>query len=393
MRVSLAVLVLALCSPAACSPAAQEPAPVAFERTEIPVGGTPYGLVAVDVTNDGRVDLVVADQEGGRIVVLENTGEGAFRELGAFAAGEAPAEMAAADFDGDGRPDLAVANHETDHVTLLRGTGGGSFEAAPASPLRVDVAPHPHVVLADDLDGDGSADLLVDHREVGGMRLLTGRGDGTFEAGEVVDVGGDPYRESILADLDGDGRPDLASPTERAIGVRLGRADGGFEELRTLDVAPMRPFTVAAGDFDGDGSLDLAAGAEQGSRAVAVLRGDGAGAFRPSPASPLRAGSGAKSMDAADVDGDGVDDLAVASWDERELTLFLGGADGMRAHRVEAGENPWAVTAADLDGDGRPDLATANYGAGSVTVLLSRTGGESGGDEGSGSPGRPLSAH
>lgn len=361
---------LFLAAAVACGAGQGSPPPVEFERVEIEVGGTPYALVAADVTDDGRTDLVVADDEGERLVVLAGDGEGGFAKIGEIPAGENPAGLATADFDGDGRLDLAVANHETDHVTLLLGDGTGGFRPAPASPLPVAVDPHPHAVAAADLDGDGHADLVVDDRAGEGLRLLFGRGDATFEDRGTVVMGGDPYRGMLVVDLDGDGRLDLATPNEREVGIRLGRGDGTFGELATLGV-PLAPFALAAGDVDGDGTIDVAAGSGEAATGVVVLLGDGAGGFRPAPGSPRQAGRGPKSMTAADLDGDGTDDVVVASWEARDLTLLFGG-DGGPALAVESGENPWAVTAADLDRDGRPDLAAANHGDGTVTVLLTR---------------------
>lgn len=366
MTILLCVLLLTACS------ALQEPPPVTFDRSVIEVGGSPYALAAADVTGDGHTDLVVADQSGGRVVVLENDGRGGFAEAGAHPAGPEPGGLAVADFDGDGPPDLAIANHETDRLTLLRNRGDGTFEPAPASPLTLDVAPHVHVVAAADLDGDGHADLVVDHRDAGGLRIFRGRGDGGFGEGSTVSMGGDPYRGLRIVDLDGDGHPDLVTPNEREAGIRLGRGDGSFGPRRNVDVSPLAPFALAVGDVDGDGAADIGLGSGAGSREVLVLMGDGSGGFRPAPGGAYTAGPGARSMEAGDLDGDGTDDLIVASWDARRLTVLFGGEGRLRAHEAEAGENPWAPTAADLDGDGRPDVATANYGDGTVTVLLTR---------------------
>lgn len=368
MRLALVIAVAAGCA------AGQERAPVTFESTTVDVGGAPYALVAADVTEDGAPDLVVADQRGERVVVLEGDGQGGFGQVAEAPAGPGPGGLAAADFDGDGHLDLAAANHESDRVTLLRGRGDGTFRPFPSSPLRSGVEPHVHLVAAADLDGDGRADLVVDHRDAGGLKVFMGRGDATFGPGVTVDMGGDPYRGIRIVDLDGDGHLDLVTPNEREVGVRPGRGDGTFGELREVDVSPLAPFTVAVGDVDGDGTMDLGAGSGAGSSEVAVYLGGAARGFRPAPGSPFDAGAGATNMEAADLDGDGSDDLIVASWDARELTILFGGEGRIRT-TAEVGENPWAVTSSDFDGDGRPDVATANYGEGTVTVLLTRANG------------------
>lgn len=380
MTVALTALLLAGCS------SAQGPPPVRFERTVVDVGGSPYAMEAADVTEDGTLDLLVADQSGGRVVVLEGDGAGGFSRIGAVPAGSGPGGLAVADFDENGHPDLAVANHETDQLTLLRGLGDGAFQPFSGSPLRLDVAPHVHLVASADLDEDGHADLVVDHRDAGGLRIFRGLGDGGFGPGRTVDMGGDPYRAIRIVDLNGDGHLDLATPNEREVGVRLGRGDGTFHPSRNVDVAPLAPFALAVGDVDGDGNVDFGLDDGEGGSEVAVLPGDGSGRFRRGTGETYGVGSGAKFMEAADLDGDGADDLIVASWASRRLTLLLGGDGRLGRHEVEAGENPWAVTAEDFDGDGRADVATANYGDGTVTVLLTRPNGRRAGtsDRGSG---------
>ena len=134
----------------------------------------------VEVNGDGRLDLVVSG--GQSVFVLTGRGDGRFDVTWSGAVGENPVDLAIADLDEDGLADLAVANHETDHVSLLFGNAGGAFERRDHSRFRVDVLPHPHAVRLHDIDSDGHADLLVDDRSPGSIRLFRGRGDGTFSA-------------------------------------------------------------------------------------------------------------------------------------------------------------------------------------------------------------------
>lgn len=365
---SLAALVVAGLS--VCRPGVGQEA---FQRVELGVGGSPYALLAGDFTGDGAQDLLASGEDSGRLVLLSGNGAGAFRRVAEIPAGDNPVGLAAGDLDGDGILDIVVANHETDYLTLLRGTGGGEFEPHAASPLRIDVSPHPHAVAAHDVTGDGRVDILVDDRDGSGLRLLAGGPDGMFRAvdADPIYMGGDPYRGMIVRDLDGDGILDLATPNETTIGVRRGLGRGEFGELVELDARPVAPFSIAAADIDGDGVLDLAAADGEGGPSVVWFRGEGEARYGAAESAGL-AGSGAKSITAGDFDGDGLDDLVVSSWNSRELAFLAGGDDTPLPSAVRSGLNPWSLATADFDADGKLDIAVANAGDGTITVLLNR---------------------
>jgi hypothetical protein len=122
------------------------------------------------------------------------------------------------------------------------------------------------------------------------------------------------------------------------------------------------PGAAAVGDFDGDGSPDLAVANPNYYRSdVRALLNDGAGHFRLAPGSPLKAADEPRSVVAADFDGDGKLDLAVAS---QKARILLGDDTG-RFHAgstVQLAGDSVALLAADLSSDGRPDLVALTYG-------------------------------
>jgi hypothetical protein len=187
-----------------------------------------------------------------------------------------------------------------------------------------------------------------------------------------------------VADLNGDGKPDLvlANRVGNTMSVLLGNGDGSFQPQQTFQVGSY-PFSVAVADVNGDGKRDLvvanygifdhSTGQVTGSD-VWVLLGQGDGTFAPQQAFP--AGPQPTSVVVADVNGDGIPDLVVANAGDSAssgcVSVLLGNGDGsfQNQQTFQVGSYPSSVAVADVNGDGKPDLVTVAGSPGHVSVLL-----------------------
>ena len=137
-----------------------------------------------------------------------------------------------------------------------------------------------------------------------------------------------------------------------------------------------QPDGVAVGDFNGDGLPDLAATANNPDRVV-FLAGDGAGGFSPLGSFPTGGGTSPHRPVAADLDGDGDDDVAVTLQNVNQVRIILNTGGGFAGGpSLAVGAEPRDIAAGDFEPDGDVDLAVASRDGNSVSFL--RNGGAGG---------------
>ena len=353
-------------------------------------GWDAYGLATADVNGDGKPDILVANVcasssncNSGAVSVLLNNGDGTFQAGGTFPSGGADTLWAAsADVNGDGKADIVLTNQcanssdcSQGSVAVLLGNGDGTFQA----PVTYATSNDGQSVALADVNGDGKLDILLAAQcsdgncTTGGVDVLLGNGDGTFQNAVSYSSGGLYALGIAVADTNGDGKPDIIVANEcvdnscsnGAVSVLLGNGDGTFQSAVTYNSGGNDAISVQAADMNGDGKLDIVVDNECSTDcstgAVAVLLGNGDGTFQAAVAASIPQSEMWQSIVVGDFNGDHKLDVAAGG----SSALLLGNGDGTFQPWVSLGASGIDTVTADFNGDGRPDLAL-----GGVTILL-----------------------
>jgi hypothetical protein len=242
---------------------------------------------AADLDRDGVLDLASVIADGATVSVRRGTGNRAtpFGAPTDYRASGAVSGLHLADFDGDGRQDL-VAGVATG-IDYWRGQDAAVFayQTMLASPDMYSFGPG--IPMAMDWNGDGILDLLYADGDygmagygfsvIGGIAHLhyrLGQGDGSFGAEVACAI-----LAGAIGDLDHDGRPDLISGTGlQGASLLLGIDGCHADRVVTLSGWP-KYGGIAMADLNGDGNPDVVADNDKN---ITVWVGDGQGGFSQS---------------------------------------------------------------------------------------------------------------
>ncbi len=388
-------------------------------RTTVPGHSGLLGCVEYisvgDFNNDGLDDLAPTCIDDGTAYAGVSLGTGRYTRIlrDAFASGTE--SSAVGDLNGDGNDDLALVSQGTSFLKVYLGKGDATFE----EPLLFgNTGGKPVFLIAEDLDKDGHVDVVSADEGSGSLTIFFGKqGEQFLESTQSVSGYGSA-RAYAVADLDNDGLPDFfyadvtralvrvflspgrSAPNEPDLGITtaarysiLGLADlngDGIVDLvsgNTADNAVLtalldvegnvseeqsmpcgdNPKEVATGLLDEGMTVDLVAlCASSNEAALSIFYGGGDGTFDAGPVTPTIAG--AKLLDTADIDGDGLIDVGVVA--PGEIAFHYGVDDGGLSPPTgviqDASRTFSDITLADLDGDGNVDCLTGSLRAATV---------------------------
>jgi hypothetical protein len=352
-------------------------------------GMMPVGIDHADFDGDGKQDVVVTNyydnnhNTGNAVCVYRNQfTPGVLNGLTFagkvdFIIKGSPQDVVAGDIDGDGKPDLVVANYiNPGFVSVLRNTAtAGVINAASFAP-KVDfgVEANPSAVSVGDIDGDGRPDIVAASNY--SISLLRNNSSiGTVSMQPALNYfQGFGFIDVQLGDVDGDGKLDVTAinmhDSTFSVWRNISTVGNFVFEAPVTYATPDSPYGVNIADIDGDGKNDILV-ASAGVNYFSIFRNAGiSGSFTPAsffPRAIFAVGSTMFSIIAQDLDADGKKEVIIGRQNLGISVYKNNSTTGSFAFQSEVNYSyPYAgstfgLTAFDYDNDGDYDLAGTNY--------------------------------
>ena len=309
-----------------------------------------------------------------------------------------PNGIVMADFDGDGKADLATPGNysisgQKSSVSVLRNVGSTGTPAFAAA-LNLTAGQFTNSLATGDINGDGKADLVsASVTDQTFSVFLNTSVSGAIHFADKADFAlGQAPTYLAVADLDGDGKPDVVVVNNLAGTISVFRntsAGGSVSFSARVDYAVgIFPSCVAIGDLDGDGKPDLAV-VNNTSNTVSLFRNNSnIGTIALAAKVDLATAAGTDDpfgIALVDLDGDGKSDLVVTNNNVNNITpavvafsIFrnastVGNFSFAAALNFSTG-NAYRIASGDLNGDGKPDLVIATAsGDANVTIYQNKS--------------------
>ena len=323
------------------------------------VGFGAFELRVQDLSADGIPDVVTGATNG--MYVLLGNGDGSFQpaEFYFTEPGPFPNSIAVGDVDADSDVDVAVTNYDDSEVEVFLNNGAGVFGS---STIAYDgLFTRPVQVEMNDLNNDGSSDLLISFDFQIPVSVILSDGSGTFE--EIQYNAGITPFGLATPDLNNDQIPEIAAINRESdtLTILFGNKDGTFPveplQFKHADTDAFFSEQISLGDVNNDSNLDILTSSFG---IVEVLLGDGFGGFE---SDGMISNQQFQYFALSEFDGDSILDLAVVVTSPAGIQILHGnGAGGFVPGNIFAMQTVGPVTTADINGDGLRDLVMTDAG-------------------------------
>ncbi|MFJ8013475.1 FG-GAP-like repeat-containing protein [Streptomyces sp. NPDC096339] len=348
----------------------------------------PVGVVVGDFDEDGKQDLATANANTNNVALVLGNGDGTFGAATRFGlnGGTGPQGIAAAELNGDGHLDLVTSNSSTGTLSVLLGDGDGGFAAASSVSAGMTL---PTKLKLADVNEDGKQDaVIVAPGTPGRAAVLLGDGAGGFGTANLLSAGSNLTSASV-SDTNGDGHVDLivSSAGSHQVIVLEGDGTGAFGSPLAFGLnGGFNPQSAAVADLNGDGRPDVVTANANGS---ATFVNDASVLLNASNRTPTAANEsynhvgadtplvvGAPGVLGNDTDPDGNTLTASVVTGPAHGTLTLN-ADGSFSYQPESayvGSDSFTYKATDGTVDSNVATVTINVSAGCNGLAATITG-------------------
>ena len=378
------------------------------------VGPNPTSIAAADLNGDGLLEIVTSNRgrltdirderpAGNTVSYLVADKPLQYRSQPPLSTGFGPYKLVVANIDALKAPDIVIANFHAVRnrdLTLLRNIGENLFEprhfSIPDDKLNyarmrdgdnqpVYSTPGLTSLVIEDLNHDGFRDAIVTGWSADVLVFFPGESEAYFGKPVVTTLAGGP-RDVATGDFDGDGEIDLAVTlySTNEIALLQGDGSGAFRLRERFESRGKLPHKIRVFDLNKDGETDLIVTHTHADDSLVVFYGNGSFSFPLSQEITL--GKDRQKLEfrirdivTADFTGNGRADIALACPEASSVVLLKNVSTGtglpqlfaQETYRYDDGE-PHALCVGDFNQDEKPDLAVALWDADMVALLLNK---------------------
>ena len=370
-------------------------------KVDLTTLGGPEDIRVSDLDGDGKPDIVVANYTAGSISVFRNTSVTGNINVANFVrndftAGTGATFISVADMDNDGKQDVIVANQGENTISIFKNistSGNISFSsqikiATPSTPIGIGIG---------DFDRNGWLDIATANHGNGTVSIFTNKGifnaisTNNFNPRFGLITGLNPITIDV-ADIDGDSKSDIVVGNYGSNSISIFKNNYISGTLATssfstkLDFnAGNKPGYVKLGDMDGDSKLDVVVLAE-GTNSVGILRNISTAGVLSSTsfASRVNFNTGITPyyISVGDLTGNGKLDILITNFGDGTATVWqnkatpgsITSSSFFKRLNFTVGTKPYAGLLADIDGDAKTDILVSNTGSNTLSILRNTVG-------------------